>query len=366
MKVGVDARLLANPITGLGRYTLEMCLALSQIKTVELYLYSPTSLTCPEILKNAVIRTGNSHGRVLRQIWAEIYLPSWIKDDCLDVFWGPAHRLPQRVARQIPSVLTIHDLVWKYAGETMRTGRCLFERYQMTAAIQVATRIVAVSHATALAIDQTFGVPVENITIVPNGVSRNVEPASASTLIEMGLTSPYCLFVGTLEPRKNLPRLLAAYARLPRSLKAGMNLVIAGGKGWGRANIAKIVTRLKLKQYVHLLGYVDEERLATLYANAYFLVMPSLYEGFGLPLIEAMAHGVPVLTSDCSSMPEVAGNTALLIDPYDIHSIEKGLLCFMTDSKLHAQLAARAKHNANQFNWGHSAEKLRFIFSKIA
>lgn len=367
MKVGVDARLLSRPLTGIGRYTLELCRVLSKEPNISLYLYSPAPIQSDVVLSlpSANIRTKNWNNGLLRQLWGESYLPLWAKKDEVDVFWGPAHRLPRWLPKNIARVVTIHDLVWKYAGDTMRTFSRLLERYQMPAAVRTADEVVADSRATADAIKKEFLININKLSVVPLGASLAENVASFEILQEQGINRPYFLFVGTLEPRKNLIRLLTAYSHLSGPSKEQAILVIAGGKGWGGIDLNDTVADLALGKYVHILGYVDDSTLATLYANALFLAMPSLYEGFGLPLVEAMVHGTPVLTSNNSSMPEVAGNAGLLIDPLDIHSIEKGLEEMVSNHTLRNNLANNAQENVSKFNWDTAAKELVSVFEKV-
>ncbi len=366
MKVGIDARLLSRQITGIGRYTLEMCGALAKLENISLYLYSPAPV-CGEntiALEKASIQTGNWSHNFLVQLWSESYLPLWAKQDEVDVFWGPAHRLPHWLPANISRVVTIHDLVWKYAGDTMRPiSRCL-ERKQMPFAVNTADAVVADSQSTADAVMEEFCIDTDKLSVVTLGTSIVPSIASLESLQQLGIDRPYFLFVGTLEPRKNLARLLTAYSRLPASLKDRAMLVVVGGKGWGGVNISELVSELGLVNHVRILGYVDEPALAALYANAQFLAMPSLYEGFGLPLIEAMAYGTPVLTSNNSSMPEVAGDAGLLVDALDTDSIESGLNQLIIDESLRASLADNAKKNAARFDWDESAKQLVTVFEK--
>ena len=366
MKIGVDARLLSRPLTGIGRYTLEMCRALSKEANISLYLYSPAPIH-PEVVINlgsANIRTGNLNNILLRQLWTESYLPLWAKKDGVDVFWGPAHRLPRWLPRDLARVVTIHDLVWKYAGDTMRPLSRVLERYQMPAAILAADAVVADSKATADAVKEEFFINPNKLSVVPLGASLAVNAASFEVLKERGINRPYFLFVGTLEPRKNLIRLLTAYSYLSDSIKDQATLVIAGGTGWGGIDINDTVADLGLGKYVRILGYVDESILATLYANALFLAMPSVYEGFGLPLVEAMVRGSPVLTSNNSSMPEVAGNAGLLIDPLDTQSIKNGLEELISNHNVRGALADNARANVTRFNWDNAAKQLVSVFEK--
>ena len=366
MKVGVDARLLSRPLTGIGRYTLEMCRSLSKQERITLYLYSPSPILddAKKNLPPARFRTMNWQNGVLRQLWAESCLPLWAKMDDVDVFWGPAHRLPRLLPRAIPAVVTIHDLVWKYASETMRSATYFLEKIQMPSAVRVADAVVVDSQSTADAVSLEFSVDADSLAVIPLAASHISNIVSFDALHEFGVDHPFFLFVGTLEPRKNLAGLLAAYAVLPETVRSGMMLVIVGGKGWGGVNLQETIARLGLGDHVKVLGYVDEPTLAMLYAHAKFLAMPSLYEGFGLPLVEATAHGTPVLTANNSSMPEVAGDAGLLVDALDVDSIACGLNQLITDDQLLAGLAANAKLNAARFSWDESAGALVSVFKR--
>ncbi len=359
MKIGVDARLLSRPLTGIGRYTLEMCRALCKHSEISLFLYSPAPIPVDVLrgLEAARIRVGSWDNSVLRQIWGISILPNLAKQDSVEIFWGPSHRLPHFLPSTAIKVVTIHDLVWKYAGDTMQPLSRIRERYQMPHAVKMADLVLADSDATKISIIDTFCIDANKLSVVHLGVTDiNTDPLQ-NLLEPLGIKQPYFLFVGTLEPRKNLARLLTAFSQLPSHLKEGIDLVIAGGAGWGNIDIENKVKELGLDSHVRLLGYVDDQTLNTLYKYAEFLVMPSLYEGFGLPLIEAMAHGVPVLTSNNSSMPEVAGEAGFLVDPLDVGSISHGLSEMINNKTLRAELASKAKPTAENFNWDKSAQQ---------
>jgi glycosyltransferase involved in cell wall biosynthesis len=366
MKIGVDARLLSRPLTGIGRYTLEMCRALSKEPNISLYLYSPTPIK-PDVLlslASANIRTMNWDNGLLRQLWGESYLPLWAKKDEVDVFWGTSHRLPRFLPSAIPRVVTIHDLVWKYARETMRSATYLLEKFQMPSAVGAANVIVTDSQSTADAARLEFRIEPDRLAIIPLAANYIQHSNSFDVLREHDICCPYFLFVGTLEPRKNLTRLLTAYSGLAKEVKSQVGMVIVGGKGWGKINLEDTISQLELGKYVRVLGYVDEETLRVLYASAQFLAMPSLYEGFGLPLLEAMVHGTPVLTANNSSMPEVAGDAGLLVDAQDVGSIASGLHQLIIDKELQNKLAKNAKSNAARFSWDDSARQLIAVFER--
>lgn len=364
MQIGIDARLLSRTLTGIGSYTLAMCRALSKIPSISLRLYSP-DLIRAELsgLESVAVRTKQWNNVLLRQLWSETFLPHWAKKENVDLFWGPAHRLPRFLPKQMARVVTIHDLVWKYAPQSMRRSTRLLETCHMPFAIRAADQVVADSQATADAVMREFCLDPEKLTVVPLG-TRVVQDAPLGEISPNPIQQPYFLFVGTLEPRKNLVRLLEAYSKLSASIQDKNSLVIAGGKGWGGIDLAKHIDNLGLKNRVRLLGFVSESTLSALYENCSFLVMPSLYEGFGLPIIDAMSYGKSVLTSNNSSMPEVAGEAGLFVDPFDSDSIRDGLEKMITDHEFRNSLAAKAKECAAKFNWDLSAKKLVDVFER--
>jgi len=364
MKIGVDAQMLCGVVTGIERYTSEMVRELLRSNSEsEFFLYAPKQLAVAGLdTKNVVVHTARVKFRAGKTLWSQTQLPYWAGMDNLDVFWGPTHRLPRLLSDRVARVVTIHDLVWKHAGETMRPLNRLAERVLMPDAIRLADRIIADSHSTADAIIGEFPWAQDRVRVVHLGATSLPEPKGIEALNALGIDRPYFLFVGTLEPRKNLRRLLEAYASLDQVVRKQTLLAIAGGKGWGNEDMVSLVRSLNLTDSVRLTGYVNEEQLATLYAHARFLAMPSLYEGFGLPLVEAMSFGVPVLTSSCSSLPEVAGDAGILVDPYNTNSIATGLLQMLKDDEFKNELAARSMLNAARFSWERAARETMEIF----
>ncbi len=234
----------------------------------------------------------------------------------------------------------------------------------MPEAILQADRIVADSYSTARDIEAEYPAVIDKIRVVYPGATHLPAPLDFHSLSALGIEYPYFLFVGTLEPRKNLRRLLQAYALLDTTTRNRARLVITGGKGWGGVDIDSLITDMHLDGQVISTGYVDETQLATLYAHARFLVMPSLYEGFGLPLVEAMSLGVPVLTSNRSSLPEVAGEAGVLVDPFDICSIAEGLSSLLCDDAYRDRLALKAIPNAQRFSWQNAAQEMWAVFKE--
>jgi len=368
MRIGIDARNLVPDLTGIGRYVFEMSRHLAAMGH-ELVLYMPEnpSSSLPKWPRTTV-RIGNYAGGIRRLVWGQLVLPKLASADDLDIFWGPAHRLPLFLDQSIPRVVTIHDLVWMNAPSTMRLQTWLGERVLMKPAISGADRVVADSSSTAEAVKAAFPKSAGKISVVhcgltslSNGLAK--EALSAFTTMHR-IDRRYALFVGTLEPRKNLCRILEAYSHLSIDTRENLLLIIAGGQGWRLGDLRRLITRLGIELTVRLTGYVTDDELAQLYANAHFLVMPSIYEGFGFPIIEANAMGIPVLTSNTSSMPEIAGNAALLVDPHDVSALTSAMWTLANDENLHRHLVNKTRLNAARFDWCKSAADLTKVFKE--
>jgi glycosyltransferase involved in cell wall biosynthesis len=363
MRIGIDARNLIRPRTGIGRYIEQMVIHLQQLGH-ELVLYLPGPLHADYSLNDTGIRISNFPGPIARAVWGNTKLASAAAGSNLDVFWGPAHRLPGNLPASLPRVLTVHDLVWRDAPETMRLGGRIGEKLLFEPAVRRADVIATVSEATRQTLIAAFpkiSAPVH--TLYPAAYRSGGVAAPSLDRPRFGIDRPYALFVGTPEPRKNLDRALAAYAKLGAPVRARCMLVLAGGDGWGAGGLPQQVTSLNLKGDVRLAGKVSEADLNALYAHARFLFMPSLLEGFGLPIIEAHGYGVPVLTSNTSSMPEAAGEGGLLVDPKSIDAIADGFHNLAMDDVLHSRLASQSKANASRFDWSRSAVRLTELFA---
>lgn len=364
MRVGIDARLLSEKVTGIGRYTAELTRKLVE-QPGEFYIYSPQPVVAGSWRQdNVVLRSGNFRSRAGRMLWSQSCLPFWAAKDRVNVFWGTTHRLPRYLPDSVARVVTIHDLVWKHAGETMRPLSRWLEKKLMPEALRLADRVIADSYSTLNGLVEEFPESRDRIRVVYPGATELPEPLGFQSLADLGIDRPYFLFVGTLEPRKNLRRLLEAFSHINGTIRNKALLVIAGGKGWGGVDLDTLVRERGLVGNVLAVGYVNDAQLATLYSHALFLAMPSIYEGFGLPLVEAMSFGVPVLTSATSSLPEVAGDAGILVDPLDAFSIANGLMCMLGNDVNREQLAAKAKARAERFTWEKAARETWAVFQE--
>lgn len=365
MRIAVDVGALASPGNGIGRYLAAILShAIDQSNSADdwcLYARRATSVA-PSSSARVHARYDylpSDLGRILSLCST---VPVWAALDRPDLFWGPAHRLPCRLPRRTARVVTIHDLCWLKAPDTMRASTRWLDARLMPRALAQADRVIAVSTATRNDLCEAFPALENRTVVIHEAATPMPEPASPQWLEQAGIATPYLLFVGTLEPRKNLRRLLQAMATLPEALRGKTQLVIAGPPGWGNQRVDVEVARLALGANVRVLGWMGDAELATLYRHAICLAMPSLYEGFGLPLLEAMAQGTPVLTSRTASMPEVAGAAGLLVDPLDVASIADGLRRILIDHALRSRLAAEAKPQAARFSWARAAAETLRVF----
>jgi glycosyltransferase involved in cell wall biosynthesis len=258
------------------------------------------------------------------------------------------------MSSKIHAVLTVHDLTWMAYPETMPLSRRLAQRALLPRSLRRANEIVCGSHFTAAEVRENFSDIVDRLSVIHHASSiATGEPANQASN-----NSDYFLFVGTMEPRKNLARLLQAYKRYTSQCSKPKKLHVVGGRGWGGVDPLQLVKNNDLIDDVTILGQLDDTALATQYAGAYALLMPSLYEGFGLPVVEAMSFGIPSLVSATSAMSEVAANSGITADPLSVESIASALGKLTQEPKLYQNLAAAALLRARDFNWDQAAKEL--------
>jgi glycosyltransferase involved in cell wall biosynthesis len=265
------------------------------------------------------------------------------------------------------TLLTVHDLSYARVPESASPRLRAYLNSVVPRSARRAGHILADSQATKDDLVALYGLPPDNITVILSGVDshfqRVTDEAAWSAVrarYQLG-PRPYIFAVGTVQPRKNYIRLMQALGRL-RAGGLDVMLVIAGGKGWLDDPIYRALDDLKLREHVHLIGFADDADLPTLYSTARVTAFPSLYEGFGLPILESMACGTPVVTANLSSMPEAAGEAALLIDPLDVEALAGALGRLLTDDALHADLVARGLAQARRFTWERAARQLQGVY----
>ena len=277
-----------------------------------------------------------------------------------DVLFVPAHVLP--LAHPLPSVVTVHDLGYRYFPEAHPTAQRLYLDWSTRFSARGATRVIADSQATRHDLVRFYGIPESKIRVVYPGFDETLaltDPARVRA--RYGLPQAYVLHVGTLQPRKNIGRLIEAMELL-KTRAPGVRLVLAGRAGWLSE---PIVARARaLPGLVQLLDYVPDEDLAGLYSGARAFAFPSLYEGFGFPVLEAMACGTPVVCANTSSLPELAGDAALLVDPLDTTALASTLGRLLDDPSLRASLTERGLAQVRQFSWAKAAEEVMGVMEE--
>jgi glycosyltransferase involved in cell wall biosynthesis len=290
----------------------------------------------------------------VRVLWEQFVQPSTLRRIRAHLLHAPAFISP--LLGSCPAITTIHDLSFMRFPDLFRAANRLYLKTFTRLSAQRARRLIAVSVHTASESTRLLGVPRERIDVVYHGVDPTFRPLPADEVTAFrqrkGLPERFVLFVGTLEPRKNLVRLVEAFAAVH---DGDSKLVLAGGKGWLCDEVFATVDALGVDKEVIFPGFVMNAELPLWYNAATILAYPSLYEGFGLPIIESQACGTPALTSNTSSLPEAAGDAALAVDPYDVEALAAGLHRLLTDEPLRHELRERGMDHAHQFTWAKAA-----------
>jgi glycosyltransferase involved in cell wall biosynthesis len=267
-------------------------------------------------------------------------------------------------------VPVIFDFGFLRYPQTLLGSDHLYLKRYVPRTLRRAGRVIVISECIKKELQLAYDYPAEKISVVCPAVDHAVfrpdlpEEACAAVLAKYGLQGGYIFSLSTLEPRKNFPRLIEAYARLPENLRRP--LVVAGGQGWKNEDISATIRRLGLESNLKFLGYIPEEDRAPLMREAGLFVLPSLYEGFGMPVLEAMACGTPVVTSARGALPEVGGETVVYVDPIDPDDIARGILSILENPKRAEGLAQAGLARAATFQWSDSARVLADVFRKVA
>ncbi len=299
-------------------------------------------------------------------LWSQLFLP-WrlYQKREVDVFFSPAHYIPRFCP--VPAVVTVHDLSYLYYPDDFLKS----DLYKLTNwtkyAVNHARKIIAVSKTTKKDIIKSYDLPENKIEVIYNGYEKPAVKHSrfADEKIIGAVDKPFVLYVGTLQPRKNINILISAFAKF-KQLYPQFSLIIAGKKGWLFDQIYDKVSNLGLNDDVFLTDYVTDNQLLLLYKKAFCFVMPSFYEGFGIPILEAMSHDCPVISSFASSLPEVGGEACLYFDPNNVSDLVEKLTLLKEDEKLRKELVQKGKERIKEFSWdGCGEETLKIIKNVI-
>ncbi len=307
---------------------------------------------------------------LLRIAWEQSLLPLLLRKEKVDLLHGLVNVLP--LANTIPGIVTVHDLSFIRMPEKLRPAKRWYLTQLCRASVEKAKRVIAVSRQTADDLIQLFDLPAARISVIHNGVADHFVPQAAAAVAtfrqQQQLPARFLLYLGTLEPRKNLPLLIRAYARWRKEAAAAeqdIDLVLAGGKGWFYEEIFQLVQALGLTERVHFPGFIPDEDLPLWYNAAEVFIYPSLFEGFGLPVVEAMACGTPVVCSDIASLREVVGDSALTFAAADERALSALIEEAISQPALRADLRARGQQQAKQFSWQETAAATCALYRSI-
>ena len=305
---------------------------------------------------------------LVRILWEQVAQPWALRQARVDLLHALAFVAP--LWSPCPTVVTVHDLSFLRFPERFRPANRLYLTWMTRLSARRARRIIAVSHYTRTEVVRLLGFPEERVDVVVHGVDHTrfhpYPPAQVAAFRQArGLPDRFILFVGTLEPRKNLPTLLRAFARLrEQHPEEEVTLVIAGGKGWYYDPLFAQVRALGLSDRVRFPGFVPDAELPLWYSAATFFVYPSLYEGFGMPLLEAMACGTPVIAARSSALPEVVGEAGLLVPPDDAEGLARAMAWLLKDEALRLHLRERGRAQAARFTWAQTASQTVVVYRR--
>lgn len=374
IQVGIDYTAAIQQSAGIGRYTREMVKALATVAwpVAGYRLFAagvPKDLPPPALPSNFAWCPSRISERWLARAWHRLRLPlpveTWTGP--LDLFHQPDFVLPPtRPAAR--TLVTVHDLSFVHDPATVMPGMIAYLARLVPDSVNRADRVIAVSEATRQDLIAFYQTPPEKISVLYHGVRPEFRPVTqperlAAVRQKYGLgEGPLVLSVGTIHPRKNYRRLVAAFAEIQQP---EVSLVIAGSKGWTYDEVFDEVARHNLEERVFFPGFVAEADLPALYSAACLFIYPSLWEGFGLPLLEAMACGTPVIAANRSALPEVVGPAGLLVDPEDTPAIAGAMAKVLEDAGLRQQLAAAGQARSAQFTWERMAGQLIDLYQTL-
>lgn len=303
---------------------------------------------------------------VARIFWEQMLAPAILLRNRPNALLCPLNVVP--LLTSCPSVVTVHDLAFLRFPERFRPARRRYLALLARASVRRAAHVLTVSEFTRREVIDLLGVPAGKVTATPNGRDERLGPLPAEAVAGFRaahkLPETFMLFLATLEPRKNLLTLLRAYAAARDTLR--MPLIVAGGKGWMYEPIFKLVEELDLRDHVRFAGFVPPDELGLWYNAATAFVYPSLYEGFGLPPLEALQCGTPVITSNVTSLPEVVGDAAITVDPTDVTALADALVRVATEPGLRDELRERGPRQAAKFSWERTAAGTLAVLRAVA
>ncbi len=373
LRIGIDYTAAVQQRAGIGRYTRNLVRALAAIDRENEYVLfaaggggRPVDEDWPS---NFRVRSVPLSDRTMAILWHRLRVPLPVEAlvGPVDLFYSPDFVLPPTRAR---TVLTVHDLSFIRVPECADPNLRAYLNKAVPRSVHRADLVLADSQNTKDDLVELLGVNPQRIEVIYPGVEERFRPIEDQALLEnvrrrYNLPTRFILGLGTLEPRKNFPRFIEAFASLQVSKFASLHLVIAGRPGWLYEGIFAAVERLGLEGKVAFPGFIADEDLPALYNLAELFVFPSLYEGFGLPVLEAMACGTPVVCSNTSSLPEIVGDAALTFDPLDVTEIAAKIEEVLHNEALREEMREKGLQQAAKFSWERTAQETLEVYREV-
>lgn len=369
MHIGIDYTAAIHQTAGIGRYAREIVAALARAQTrheYRLFVAAARGVAPVDLAPNFAWRPTWISERWLARLWYRLQMPLPVEawTGRLDVFHQPDFFLPPTRAR---AIVTVHDLSFVREPDSVMTGMTRQLNQWVPRSVERAAHVVAVSEATKQDVVDIYGTSPAKIAVIYHGVRPEFTPVTEASRLQavrqqykLG-DAPFILTVGTLQPRKNHLRLVQAFA----AVESPYRLVLAGGRGWDADAVFAEVERRRLGARVHFPGFVAEADLPALYSAAELFVYPSLYEGFGLPLLEAMACGTPVIAANRAALPEVVGAAGMLVNPYEVDDLAAAITQLLADPTRRQHLAVAGQQRAAQFTWDKVATQLLNLYQEV-
>jgi glycosyltransferase involved in cell wall biosynthesis len=369
MDVGLDGVPLSQSLTGVGHYTLELAQALARVAPEDRFeLVSPLpSLHLPELPSNLHVTPARVN-KLSRRLWWQVGLPRLIRRSQFSVFHGTNYSVP--LWKVCPTVVTIHDLsllLWPQTHEQHLARRA---RLRLPLMARRADAIIVPSQSIKTDVNEHLGIHDSRITVIPEAPRSSFwqVPIDETVAVRQRLNigDDFILFVGTIEPRKNLLTLVRAFEELVRNGVSQAQLVLVGNEGWLTDELHDFLRSADFSERVKFAGYLADDDLRALYSSCRVFVYPSLYEGFGLPLLEAMACGAPVISSNIPVVRETVGDVALLISPTDVDDLAGSIKRLLENSNEREQRSAAGKQHASEFSWEKAAAATLNVYRQVS
>jgi glycosyltransferase involved in cell wall biosynthesis len=374
MQIAIDYTPAVHQRAGIGRYTRGLVQALASLDTENQYTLLVLGRTGAHFIPatlptNFRLRFAPISDRWATVLWYRLNLPLPVElfSGRADLFYGPSFTLPPTFA---PSLLTVHDLSFLRYPQGAHPALLAWLTKAVPRSLGRAHHVLADSESTRADLTELMQVPADQITVIGAGVEEHFQPVNEPEILarvraRYQLPDHFVLSISTLEPRKNFTGLIAAFNQIATSAP-DLHLMIAGGKGWLYDDIFAAAEASPLRERIHFAGYVADEDLPALYSLATLFAFPSHYEGFGIPVLEAMACGTPVVCADNSSLPEIAGDAALLVEATDTDALADAMHQLLADASKREKLVQRGFTQAAKFTWEKAATRLIRVYHNVA